>query len=87
MSPDTDRTALEKLPVEQVLARLDVKPDPGLDQVEAQPRLSQYGPNAIVEKEQSLLAKIAGYFMGPIAYMIEAAAGGEERPLWITARS
>jgi H+-transporting ATPase len=76
-----DRTALKRLPVKQVLARLDVKPDQGLDQAEAQQRLSQYGPNAIVEKEQSLLAKLAGYFMGPIAYMIGAAAGGEERPL------
>src|SRR5271165_2036338 len=29
---------------------------------------------AIVEKEQSLLSKILGYFVGPIAFMIEAAA-------------
>jgi H+-transporting ATPase len=65
---------LEKLPVEQVLTSLHVQPDHGLSQAEVQKRLSQYGPNAIVEKEQSLLAKVAGYFMGPIAYMIEAAA-------------
>ena len=65
---------LEKLPVEQVLAKLNVKPDQGLSSEEGQKRLSQYGPNAIIEKEQSMLSKIAGYFMGPIAYMIEAAA-------------
>jgi H+-transporting ATPase len=70
-SSDAD---LEKLPVDQVLTSLHVRPDQGLSQAEAQARLSQYGPNAIVEKEQSLLARIAGYFMGPIAYMIEAAA-------------
>jgi H+-transporting ATPase len=73
-APTASDADLEKLPVEQVLASLDVQPDHGLSQAEVQKRLSQYGPNAIVEKEQSLLAKVAGYFMGPIAYMIEAAA-------------
>ena len=65
---------LEKIPVEQVLTTLGVKAEEGLTGAEAQKRLDQYGPNAIVEKEKSLAAKIAGYFMGPIAYMIEAAA-------------
>jgi H+-transporting ATPase len=65
---------LERLPVEQVLDRLGVQSGRGLSQDEARKRLAQYGPNAITEKEQSLLARIAGYFMGPIAYMIEAAA-------------
>jgi H+-transporting ATPase len=65
---------LEKIPVEQVLTTLSVKADQGLSSAEAQKRLTQYGPNAIVEKEKSLAAKIIGYFMGPIAYMIEAAA-------------
>jgi H+-transporting ATPase len=73
-APTASDADLEKLPVEQVLASLDVQPDHGLGQAEVQKRLVQYGPNAIVEKEQSLLAKVAGYFMGPIAYMIEAAA-------------
>ncbi len=65
---------LETIPVEQVLTTLGVKAEEGLSGAEAQKRLGQYGPNAIVEKEKSLAAKIAGYFMGPIAYMIEAAA-------------
>jgi H+-transporting ATPase len=65
---------LEKLPVDRVLTQLAVTPAKGLSSAEARARLAKYGPNAIVEKEKSLLAKVVGYFMGPIAYMIEAAA-------------
>jgi H+-transporting ATPase len=65
---------LEKLPVEKVLAQLAVKPEQGLSSAEAQQRLAKYGPNALVEKEVSLLRKIVGHFTGPNAYMIEAAA-------------
>jgi H+-transporting ATPase len=65
---------LEKAPVDRVLARLVVKPETGLSSAEARQRLAKYGPNAIVEKEESLLRKIVGHFTGPIAYMIEAAA-------------
>ena len=68
---DTD---LEKIPVEQVLAQLGVQAERGLNSSEAQQRLAQYGPNALIEKEESLTSKILGHFMGPIAYMIEAAA-------------
>lgn len=68
---DTD---LENIPVEQVLAQLGVQAERGLSSAEAQQRLAQYGPNALVEKEESLASKILGHFMGPIAYMIEAAA-------------
>ena len=72
--PTGPASDLEKAPVDEVLAKLEVKPDQGLTKAAAEQRLTQYGPNAIVEKEKSLAAKIAGYFMGPIAYMIEAAA-------------
>lgn len=67
-------TDLEKLPIEQVLAKLGVRPDRGLLATEAQQRLARYGPNALVEKEKGLAASILGHFTGPIAYMIEAAA-------------
>ena len=50
------------------------RPIGGLTRAEAQQRLGRYRPNALVEKEESLTAKILGHFMGPIAYMIEAAA-------------
>lgn len=69
--PDVD---LEKIPVEEVLAALQAVPGEGLSSAEADRRLQQYGPNAIVEKEKSLARKLLGYFTGPIAYLIEAAA-------------
>ena len=71
MDPAID---LEKVPVDRVLAELSVKSSQGLSSAEAQQRLAKYGPNALVEKEVSLLRKILGPFTGPIAYMIEAAA-------------
>jgi len=58
---------LEKLPIDHVLAALDTVPGKGLSAAEADRRLSQYGPNTIVEKEKSLAAKVLGCFMGPIA--------------------
>ncbi len=65
---------LEKLPIADVLAQLKTDGERGLTSAEAQQRLTTYGPNALVEKEESLAAKILGHFRGPIAYMIEAAA-------------
>ena len=65
---------LEKMPVDRVLAQLGAQPDKGLSSAAAQDRLAKYGPNALVEKEESLARKLIGHFTGPIAYMIEAAA-------------
>src|SRR5215831_5087117 len=65
---------LAKMPIDRVLAQLVVKADKGLSRADTQQRLAEYGPNAIVEKEVGLLRKIVGHFVGPIAYMIEAAA-------------
>ncbi|MGY3618281.1 plasma-membrane proton-efflux P-type ATPase [Bradyrhizobium sp. USDA 10063] len=73
-SDTTSAIDLEKVPVDRVLAQLAVKPDHGLSSANAKQRLAKYGPNALVEKEESLLRKIVGHFTGPIAYMIEAAA-------------
>jgi H+-transporting ATPase len=58
----------------EVLRSLGVDPAKGLSSAEAKARLEKYGPNALVEKTESLLAKTLGHFTGPIAYMIEAAA-------------
>jgi H+-transporting ATPase len=71
---DLAHADLAKLPIDRVLARLNVKPDEGLTSAEAAQRLAKYGPNALVEKEISLARKLIGHFTGPIAYMIEAAA-------------
>ena len=49
-------TDLEKIPLAQVLSKLGVAPDRGLTDAEAKQRLARYGPNALVEKEQSLAA-------------------------------
>jgi H+-transporting ATPase len=63
---------LKSLPVAEVEKRLGSSPD-GLTQVEADRRLTQYGPNEIVEKQANPLWKFLTYFWGPIAWMIEAA--------------
>jgi H+-transporting ATPase len=65
---------LEKAPLDRVLAQLAVEPAHGLREAEAAQRLAKYGPNALIDKEVSLVRKILGHFTGPIAYMIEAAA-------------
>jgi len=46
----------------------------GLTSAEAKCRLEQYGENAIREERVSPLRRLAGYFWGPIPWMIEAAA-------------
>lgn len=65
---------MEKSPIADVLNRLGVDPDAGLTSAEAAARLGKDGPNAIVEKQRSRLRELLGYFTGPIAFMIEAAA-------------
>lgn len=65
---------LEKDPLPDVLSRLTVDPAKGLSAAEAANRLTTYGANGITEHTESLAHKLVGYFTGPIAYMIEAAA-------------
>jgi H+-transporting ATPase len=63
---------LKYLPLPEVEKKLGSSPD-GLSQAEAEKRLTQYGPNEIVEKKTNELLKFLGYFWGPIPWMIEAA--------------
>ncbi|WP_424206827.1 HAD-IC family P-type ATPase, partial [Sulfuricaulis sp.] len=56
----------------ELQAKLESSPD-GLSQVEAQKRLTQYGPNEIEEKKTNPFLKFLSYFWGPIPWMIEAA--------------
>ncbi len=65
---------LETLPVEEVLSSLKTDPDKGLSDDEARARLATYGPNALPEKHESFARKVLNCFIGPIAFMIEAAA-------------
>lgn len=65
---------LEKAPIAAVLDALNSNADQGLSDSEAKQRLTQYGANALSEKEVSFARKLLKHFTGPIAYMIEAAA-------------
>jgi H+-transporting ATPase len=63
---------LKSLPLAEVEKKLGTSPD-GLTQAEAQKRLTQYGPNELVEEKTNLLLKFLSYFWGPIPWMIEVA--------------
>jgi H+-transporting ATPase len=63
---------LKTLPMAEVEKKLGSSPD-GLTDAEAKKRLTQYGPNELVEKKTNLLLKFLGYFWGPIPWMIEVA--------------
>ena len=59
---------------EEILRELQVDPARGLAAGEAKARLAKYGPNAIVEVQESRLKKFLGYFWGPMPWMVEAPA-------------
>ena len=63
---------LKSMPMPELLKKLESSLD-GLSQVEAQKRLTQYGPNEIVEKKINPFLKFLTYFWGPIPWMIEGA--------------
>jgi H+-transporting ATPase len=63
---------LKTLPLAEVEKKLDSSPE-GLTQAEAQKRLTQYGPNELIEKKTNLFLKFLSYFWGPIPWMIEVA--------------
>ena len=69
--PDA-KNGLKSLPLAEVEKKLGSSSD-GLSQAEAQKRLTQYGPNEIVEKKTNEFLKFLSYFWGPIPWMIEAA--------------
>lgn len=70
----TSGVDLEKAPLDQVMQDLGADAKTGLSASEAQARLQKYGANALEEKEESFTHKLVHAFMGPIEYMIEAAA-------------
>jgi H+-transporting ATPase len=61
------------LTLKELQEKLQTSTD-GLNQQEAQDRLSQYGYNEIPEETSNPLLKFLSYFWGPIPWMIEAAA-------------
>ena len=79
MATETTPTLLnkedaEKMSAEDLFKALDSSAASGLSKQEAAQRLEHYGPNALEEKHVNPLLKFLGYFWGPIAWMIEAAA-------------
>ncbi len=71
MEPNSNED-LKSLPLDEVQKKLGFSPD-GLNEAEAQKRLTQYGPNEIEEKKDNPLLKFLKYFWGPIPWMIEIA--------------
>ena len=71
-SKPTAKDDLKSLPLAEVEKKLGSSLN-GLTQAEAQKRLTQYGPNEIIEKKTNELLKFLSYFWGPIPWMIEAA--------------
>jgi H+-transporting ATPase len=63
---------LKSLPMPEVRKRLGASAD-GLTAAEALKRLTENGPNEIVEKKDNPLLKLLTYFWGPIPWMIEVA--------------
>jgi H+-transporting ATPase len=55
---------LKSLPMPELQTKLGSSPD-GLNQAEAQKRLTQYGPNEIEEKKINPFLKFLTYFWGP----------------------
>ncbi len=72
VQPDSTND-LEKASLDTVFATLGTSAE-GLTSSEAKQRLEKYGRNELVEEEVSDLQKFLRFFVGPIAYMIEAAA-------------
>ena len=63
---------LAELPLPEMAAELDSSPG-GLTSEQARARLERFGPNEIAEKRTSPVLVLAGYFWGPIPWMIEVA--------------
>ncbi len=74
--PTESQIQSETLDAQAIKAKLDElkTSKEGLKQSDAQQRLTQYGANLIEAHEESKWKKLAGYFWGPIPWMIEAAA-------------
>jgi H+-transporting ATPase len=58
---------------DEVLEKLDVNPDEGLNNNEAATRKDKYGPNEIESKDKNPIIEFLSHFWGPIPWMIEVA--------------
>jgi H+-transporting ATPase len=73
--PAKDKTSIEKdkTSIEELESRLQVSPQSGLSDAEADHRLELYGHNELAEDNISLPLEFLRHFWGPIPWMIEAA--------------
>src|SRR4051812_35911929 len=71
-----DRLVPHAASVEEVLAKLEVRPDCGLSEQAAQERLARDGPNLIdVAAPPTMLSLFARQFMSAIVLLLVVAAG------------
>lgn len=73
MAAEDGERKLEKMPVDQLLRKLDVDPDEGLNSNEADARKKKYGQNEIEAEKRNPVFDFLSHFWGPIPWMIEAA--------------
>ena len=74
--PDTENKLNKKeedKTLSDLISELNVSPEQGLSDSEANERISKYGYNELIEEKVNPLLKFLGYFWGPIPWMIEAA--------------
>jgi sodium/potassium-transporting ATPase subunit alpha len=62
------------LPKDEVLQRLNVNPELGLDETIAKKRLSQNGPNEVKPHKPNIFLKIAGWLFGGFGTILFVAA-------------
>jgi Ca2+-transporting ATPase len=73
--PDGTGRPVHAVPVEALLAELDVDPGAGLADHQARERLARFGPNALPEaRRTSLLAVLLRQLRSPLIYLLLAAA-------------
>jgi hypothetical protein len=66
------RRKSEETPMDQLLHKLEVDPEEGLNSNEADARKKIYGPNEIDAQKSHPLLDFLSHFWGPIPWMIEA---------------
>jgi H+-transporting ATPase len=62
-----------KKSLDELTSELDVSPEQGLSDSEAESRIDEYGYNELEEEKTNAVLKFFSYFWGPIPWMIEAA--------------
>lgn len=67
------KTEFDPLSPEDALKKFNTTADHGLSNADASKRLTENGPNELVEKKKSKWAMLFGFFWGPIPWMIEIA--------------